>query len=82
MMPAPPPGSSPSPDRLEADGWKRCFVADEPRLSEAIETYRELGFEVALAPVAAPDGECATCSMADPQRYRVIYVRRPPSASR
>ena len=36
---------------LEAEGWTRQFVAGEPRLSEASEMYRELGFEVLLEPL-------------------------------
>jgi hypothetical protein len=61
------------PNDLTLDGWSRCFFADEPRLSEAVATYEELGFEVLLVPVTSapcsecirPDGDC-----------RVIYIRR------
>jgi len=61
---------------LLAEGWERCFVADEPRLSEAVETYREIGFEVLLLPVPLDDEACTECMAADPDRYRLIYVRR------
>jgi sulfur carrier protein ThiS len=60
---------------LEAEGWERGFVADEPRLSEAAETYREIGLEVLLLPVTEDDAECTACLRADPGRYRVIYTR-------
>ncbi len=66
-------------DKLSADplaGWQRCFVADEPRLSEAVETYQEIGFEVLVIPVRADDGECTECMRQDPERFRVIYCRR------
>ena len=67
-------------DRSEAklleQGWKRCFVADEPRLSEAVETYEELGFEVTLVRPPPGDAECTACMMQDPHRYRVIYTRK------
>ena len=63
-------------DELLARGFERCFVADEPRLSEAVETYEELGFEVALLPVACNDGSCTECLQQDPDRYRVIYIRK------
>jgi hypothetical protein len=35
---------------LEEDGWTRQFTADEPRLSEAVEMYKLLGFGVHLEP--------------------------------
>ena len=63
-------------ETLVAEGWRRCFVADEPRLSEAIETYRELGYEVQLLPVALEDEGCTECMKHDPDRFRVIYTRK------
>lgn len=68
--------------RLLAQGWVRQFMADEPRLSEAVAQYRELGFEVRLEaadPAAcAAQGGCAAC-FADPAtaaRLKVIFTRR------
>ncbi len=61
---------------LERSGWQPCFVADEPRLSEAIETYREIGFEVLLQPVRTDDGACTECMRCEPGRFQMIYVRR------
>lgn len=60
---------------LETRGWKRCFVTDEPRLSEAVELYEELGLDVLLVPVPADDAECTECMTADPDRFRIIYTR-------
>jgi len=67
--------SAPQPSP-EARGYTRCFIADEPRLSEATEAYRELGFEVLLLPVPPGDAECTECMARDPDRYRVIYTRK------
>ena len=61
---------------LLAQGWERRFIYDEPRLSEAVETYREIGFEVTLLPVSPDDVDCSECMKEDPQRYRVIYTRK------
>ena len=61
---------------LRSAGWQRCFVADEPRLSEAVETYEDLGFEVIVLPVRADDGTCTECMLANPDAFRVIYVRK------
>lgn len=68
--------SSKTERELLAEGFKRCFVTDEPRLSEAVETYEELGFEVVLTPVPLEDGECTECMRLEPDRYRVIYTRK------
>jgi hypothetical protein len=63
---------------LEKEGWVKQFTADEPRLSEAVEEYRELGFEVHLEPLDPLEmaGECTSCLMASCDRYQVIYTRR------
>ncbi len=64
-------------DELSLAGWVRQASYDEPRLSEMIEVYEELGFEVHLEPFE-PDGqtECAVCMAAQPERYKTIYTRR------
>ncbi len=61
---------------LLSEGWSRCFIADEPRLSEAIATYEELGFEVMLLPVPLDDGSCTECMALAPDKYRLIYTRK------
>jgi hypothetical protein len=65
-------------EKLEREGWARQFTADEPRLSEAVEEYQKLGFEVRLEPIDPEDlkGECASCLMAAGDRYKMIYTRR------
>jgi hypothetical protein len=47
-------------------------------LSESVELYKSLGFEVLLEPLPADpeDEECRTCLEADPDRYRIIYTRK------
>lgn len=66
-------------EALRAAGFERRFVSEEPRLSESVELYESLGFEVALRPLSEADlsaEDCAACLRADPQRYRVIWTRR------
>jgi hypothetical protein len=65
-------------EELQSQGWVRQFTADEPRLSEAVEEYKELGFEVHLEPLdplQIPVGECSRCLLADCDRYKDIYTR-------
>jgi len=64
---------------LERQGWTRQFIADEPRLSEAVENYRELGLEVRLEPVkpgtaGAGCGECFKEGCGG-VAHQVIYTR-------
>jgi hypothetical protein len=74
-------------EELLRAGWEKRFVACEPRLSEMVDMYREIGFEVHLEPLPAredPRAEegasceekgCTACFDADPERYRVIFTR-------
>jgi hypothetical protein len=61
----------------DLSGWTRMTTTDEPRLSELVELYRELGFEVLLRPVSREElgGPCSECMLATPERYRTIYTR-------
>ncbi len=61
---------------LLAAGWKRCFIADEPSLSEAVAAYEELGLEVRLVPVPEDElRECSECMRLVPDRFRLIFTR-------
>ena len=60
---------------LEAQGWTACFVADEPRLSEAVELYESLGLEVHLEPLRPDSDECTTCLENSLDRCKMIYTR-------
>ncbi len=62
---------------VDLSGWERRTTIDEPRLSELVELYEELGFVVMLRPVSREElaGECVECLLADADRYRTIYTR-------
>ena len=58
--------------------WIRRNIVDEPRLSELIELYKSLGFEVVIKdfnPEGFPE-ECSECMAAYPEKYKVIYTRK------
>jgi hypothetical protein len=65
-------------DQLAAQGWTKRFTADEPRLSEAVEEYQELGFDVLVEPMDPREmtGECTSCLKVSFDRYKTIYTRR------
>jgi hypothetical protein len=66
--------------KKEIDGlldWTRRTTIDEPRLSELVELYEELGFEVLLRPVDQEElgDACRECYLTAPDLYRTIYTR-------
>ncbi len=64
-------------EELKKEGWEKRFTVDEPRLSEVVQQYKELGFEVLLEPLDTSSEECTTC-LEDPasrDRYKTIYTR-------
>lgn len=65
-------------EELKREGWIRQFTTDEPRLSEAVELYRLLGYEIHLEPATFNEENelCKTCIQADCQKYRTIYIRK------
>lgn len=70
-------------EELRRKGWTRRFSASEPRLSESIEMYESLGFEVRLEPFHAEDNEeCHECLEGFENTIRVIYTRPKKSADR
>jgi hypothetical protein len=63
-------------EELKKAGWEKRFIMDEPRLSEAVAQYEEIGFEVLLEPVDTTSEECTSCMTAFSDRYKTIYTRR------
>ncbi len=63
-------------EELKKEGWEKRFTIDEPRLSEMVKQYQEIGFEVLVDPVDALSEECTTCITNSIDRYRTIYTRR------
>ncbi|MGQ9583182.1 MAG: hypothetical protein ACUVV6_06680 [Thermoplasmatota archaeon] len=59
---------------LARDGWRRQTTYDEPRLSELVEAYREMGLEVRLE---EPEEEelCDACLKGERGRLKTIYTR-------
>jgi hypothetical protein len=65
-------------EELRKEGWRKRFTTDEPRLSEMVGQYKELGFEVLLEPVDTLSEDCTAC-LKNPSfgpRYKTIYTRQ------
>ena len=63
-------------EELTRQGWVRQTTFDEPRLSEIVKMYEEIGFEVHLEPFHSEEEPgCSECMKADPERYKTVYTR-------
>ncbi len=64
-------------EQLRAQGWSRMATYDDPRLTEMVQMYEELGFEVRLEPFCGESGqECSECLRSEPERFKTIYTRK------
>jgi len=62
-------------------GWERKSIANEPRLSELIELYQSLNFDVhieSLTPelLEVIGEECKSCYLDHWDDYKVIFTRK------
>lgn len=65
-----------SEDRLKTEGWTKQNTIDEPRLSELIKMYEDMGMEVHLEPFHSEEMDhCDECMPQMPERYKTIYTR-------
>lgn len=65
-------------EQLAREGWLKRCSAIEPRLSELIALYTELGFEVRCEPIdlaQLPREACRECFLVQYERYKTIYTR-------
>ena len=63
--------------KLVRAGWERQATYDDPRLSEMVEMYKEIGLEVHLEPFNPEDEEgCTGCMQLTPEKYKTIYTRK------
>jgi hypothetical protein len=69
---------------LLAQGWTRQTTIGEPRLSELVETYRGLGYEVEVIEHRTDGEACDVCFDAGREQgvtYGEIYTRRKTGAA-
>jgi hypothetical protein len=66
------------PQELEKHGWIKRTTIGEPRLSEIVNEYKALGFEVHLEPINLEeiDEECRRCYGKNVDKFKTIYVRK------
>jgi hypothetical protein len=63
-------------EKLISAGWQKKATYDDPRLSEMVAMYREIGLEVHLEPfdLENEDG-CTGCMQLFPDQFKTIYTR-------
>ena len=63
---------------LKRKGWVKQFTTDEPRLSEAVELYKSLDYEVRLekAEFNKDNETCKACFQVDRNKCKIIYIRK------
>jgi hypothetical protein len=63
---------------LEKEGWVKQTTIGEPRLSEIVELYKSLGYEVRLESVELDelDEECRRCYEGEVDEVKTVYVRK------
>lgn len=66
-------------EKLARQGWMKQATYDEPRLSEMVAAYRQIGLEVHLE-TFDPDEKpgCTRCMALMPEKYKTIYTRKKP----
>ncbi len=63
-------------EELKKEGWEKRTTTDESRLSEMVNEYEQLGFEVLIEPLDLKSEGCAKCFNISPANYKTIYIRR------
>ena len=68
--------STNSKEKLIKEGWQKQATYDDPRLTEMVETYEEIGLEVHLEPFNAENETgCIGCMQLMPDLFKTIYTR-------
>ena len=59
--------------------WLRRSIIDNERVSEQVEMYESIGFEVMVkdvVPDELPEEYCKECFIANPEKYKILYTRK------
>ena len=65
-------------EELKKQGWVKRTTIGEPRLSEIVDEYKALGFEVHLEQVNLDemDEACRRCYENEADKFKTVYVRK------
>lgn len=61
---------------LKKEGWNKRSILSDPRLTEVVDLYEQIGLEVLLEPFKPEDmDDCSECFKRVCDHYKVIYTR-------
>jgi hypothetical protein len=64
-------------EKLISEGWQKKATYDDPRLSEMVAVYEEIGLDVHLEPfIAENEDGCSGCLQVSPDQFKTIYTRQ------
>lgn len=65
--------------KLQQEGWKEQYTYSEPKLSEIVELFKQMGLEVRVESPTPPEIEdgCAKCGRGQCTEYKTIFTREP-----
>ena len=64
-------------EKLISEGWEKKATYDDPRLSEMVAMYEEIGLEVHLEPFDAENEDgCTGCLQLSPEQFKTNYTRK------
>jgi hypothetical protein len=64
-------------EKLISAGWEKKATYDDPRLSEMVAVYEEIGLDVHLEPFDAENEDgCTGCMQSFPDQFKTIYTRK------
>jgi hypothetical protein len=59
--------------------WLKRSIIDNELVSEHVEMYESIGFEVMVkdvGPEHLPEEYCKECFIANPEKYKILYTRK------
>lgn len=67
-----------APQAPHLEGWEARFIGSEPRLSEVVDMYREIGFEVLVKSFETTncEGCCTSCFGGPIGETMTVYTRK------
>jgi hypothetical protein len=68
-----------SKNNNDKSGWERRCILDNFRITEQVEMYESIGFEVMVKdvdPNNLPEEYCRTCFISNPEKYKILYTRK------
>ena len=65
-------------EELKKKGWIKRTTIDEPRLSEIVDEYENLEFNVRLESVNLEElnEECRSCYQCNADKFKTVYIRK------